>query len=133
MDNRNELYFSYARANREPSRTDFTNGNPNHEELDDFELGYKNKTNNSQFKANLYFMNYTNQLVLTGQIDDVGNRIKTNSGKSYRLGVELEDTRNLGNKISLYTNITGSINKNKDFYYEYDGDCLLYTSDAADE
>ncbi len=122
MDNRNELYFSYARANREPSRTDFTNGNPNHEELDDFELGYKNKTNNSQSKANLYFMNYTNQLVLTGQIDDVGNRIKTNSGKSYRLGVELEDTRNLGNKISLYTNITGSINKNKDFYYEYDGE-----------
>ena len=122
MNSRNEFYFSYSRANREPSRTDFSNGNPNHEELDDFELGYKSKTNNSQSKANLYFMNYTNQLVLTGQIDDVGNRIKTNSGKSYRLGVELEDTRNLGNKISLYTNITGSINKNKDFYYEYDGE-----------
>ena len=122
MDSRNEFYFSFARANREPTRTDFSNGNPNHEELDDFELGYKNKTNNSQSKANLYLMNYTNQLVLTGQIDDVGNRIKTNSGKSYRLGVELEDTRNLGNKISLYTNITGSINKNKDFYYEYDGE-----------
>ena len=67
-------------------------------------------------------MNYTNQLVLTGQIDEVGNRIKTNSGKSYRLGVEIEDTRSLGNKLTLYTNITGSINKNKDFYYEYDGE-----------
>ena len=122
MNSRNEFYFSYARANREPSRTDFSNGNPNHEELDDFELGYKSKTNNSQSKANLYFMNYTNQLVLTGQIDDVGNRIKTNSGKSYRLGVEIEDTRSLGNKLTLYTNITGSINKNKDFYYEYDGE-----------
>ena len=115
MNSRNEFYFSYARANREPTRTDFSNGNPNHEELDDFELGYKSKTNNSQSKANLYFMNYTNQLVLTGQIDDVGNRIKTNSGKSYRLGIEIEDTRSLGNKLTLYTNITGSINKNKDF------------------
>ena len=122
MDSRNEFYFSFSRANREPTRTDFSNGNPNHEELDDFELGYKNKTNNSQSKANLYFMNYTNQLVLTGQIDEVGNRIKTNSGKSYRLGIEIEDTRSLGNKLTLYTNITGSINKNKDFYYEYDGE-----------
>lgn len=122
IDSRNEFYFSFARANREPTRTDFSNGNPNHEELDDFELGYKSKTNNSQTKANLYFMNYTNQLVLTGQIDDVGNRIKTNSGKSYRLGVEIEDTRSLGNKLALYTNITASINKNKDFYYVYDGE-----------
>ena len=73
-------------------------------------------------------MNYTNQLVLTGQIDDVGNRIKTNSGKSYRLGVEIEDTRSLGNKLTLYTNITGSINKNKDFYYVYDGE--LYNFEA---
>ena len=122
IDSRNEFYFSFARANREPTRTDFSNGNPNHEELDDFELGYKSKTNNSQTKANLYFMNYTNQLVLTGQIDDVGNRIKTNSGKSYRLGVEIEDSRSLGNKLALYTNITASINKNKNFYYAYDGE-----------
>ena len=39
LNTSNEFYFSFARAHREPTRTDYENGNPYPEMLDDFELG----------------------------------------------------------------------------------------------
>ena len=87
LNSNNSLYFSYARANREPNRDDFENNaiiKP--EQLNDFELGWRFKNNRFRLNANTYFMLYNEQLVLTGNIDNVGNPIRTNSGESYRLG-----------------------------------------------
>lgn len=116
-----DLYFSYARANREPNRTDFENGAPKPERLNDFELGYRYATPKTRFYANAYYMDYTDQLVLTGALDDVGAPIRKNSGSSYRLGLELEAGVQLGDHFAVYPNVALSTNKNKDFYFERDG------------
>ena len=118
---KNKFYFSYARANREPSRADFEGGNPKPEELNDFELGWRFKAEKSTFLTNVYFMDYTNQLVLTGSLNDVGIPIRENVAKSSRLGIELEGNFKLNNKFIWQPNITLSSNQNHDFYFERDG------------
>ncbi|MGB3773977.1 MAG: TonB-dependent receptor [Leeuwenhoekiella sp.] len=115
------VYASYARANREPNRTDFENGNPVPETLDDFELGYRLRKDRTRIYANLYYMDYRDQLVLTGAIDDVGAAIRQNSGSSYRLGLEVEAGFQIGNKFAISPNITLSTNKNRDFFFQRDG------------
>ena len=85
----NQLYASYARAHREPNRTDYENGEPVAEELKDYELGWRLAKPAVQLSADVYLMDYRNQLVLTGQIDEEGAPIRQNSGNSYRLGLEL--------------------------------------------
>jgi iron complex outermembrane receptor protein len=71
--------------------------------------------------ANAFYMRYKNQLVLTGALNDVGSPIFTNSGSSYRLGLELESTLKLGSKFTLQPNMTLSQNKNEDFFFQRDG------------
>ncbi|MGC9341718.1 MAG: TonB-dependent receptor, partial [Bacteroidales bacterium] len=88
------MYFSLAVAKREPNRTNFVDADPNqplpvHETLYDYELGYELKGNNAQGIINFYYMTYDDQLVLTGEINDVGSPVMTNVEDSYRLGVEL--------------------------------------------
>jgi iron complex outermembrane receptor protein len=60
-------------------------------------------------------MGYTNQLVLTGALDNVGNPIRANVGKSYRAGVEVSGSVQFNDRLSWTANVTGSVNKNKDF------------------
>jgi len=120
----NHLYFSYARANREPSRTDFENGDPKPEKLNDFELGWRLRNDKFQLNSNLYFMKYQDQLILTGEIDDVGAPIRANSGKSYRLGLEIDAMIKLSNKFILQPNIAISSNKNIDFIGSIDGELV---------
>ena len=115
-----QLYFSVARAHKEPNRTDFENGNPLPEELTDFELGWRYNQSSIQFVANAYFMDYTNQLVLTGAIDEVGAPIRTNSGSSYRLGVELDLNWAISDQWQWQANLSLSENKNRDFFFERD-------------
>lgn len=118
----NQIYLSYARANREPSRTDFkNNSNVKPEKLNDFELGWRLRNIKFQFNTNLYYMKYLDQLILTGEIDDVGNQIRSNSGKSYRLGLEIDATILLSNKFTLQPNIALSSNKNIEFVSSIDG------------
>jgi iron complex outermembrane recepter protein len=117
----NNLYFSYARANREPNRTDYENGSPKPEKLDDFELGWRYLSDKIKLNANGYYMKYQDQLVLTGELNDVGAPIRTNSGDSYRVGIELDATIQLSEKWLLQPNVTVSQNKNKDFYFTRDG------------
>ncbi len=118
----NSLYFSYARANREPNRDDFEfNPNVKPEQLNDFELGWRHDTEKFRFNVNAYYMLYNEQLVLTGNIDNVGNPIRTNSGDSYRLGLELEAAVQIGNKWRLQPSVTWSSNKNKETIAEIDG------------
>jgi len=119
----NSLYFSYARANREANRTDFENNSDiKPEQLNDFELGWRHNKNNFTFNANVYYMQYNQQLVLSGQLDDVGNPIRTNSGKSYRLGLELEAIIPVTPKLTLQPNATLSTNKNNETVISFDGE-----------
>jgi iron complex outermembrane recepter protein len=117
----NNLYFSYARANREPNRTDYESGSPKPEKLNDFELGWRYLSDKIKLNANGYYMKYQDQLVLTGELNDVGSPIRTNSGDSYRVGIELDATFQLTKKWVLQPNVTLSQNKNKDFYFTRDG------------
>ncbi len=117
----NALYFSYARANREANRSDYENGSPKPEKLNDFELGLRHSSKKINFNANIYYMAYQDQLVLTGEIDNVGSAIRKNSGDSYRFGIELDATVKVLDKLTVSPNITLSTNKNKDFYFKKDG------------
>lgn len=122
MDEENSIYASYARANREPNRGDFENGSPEPESLDDFELGWRFKNDNIKINSNIYLMNYDNQLVLSGALDgQTGEPLRTNVGESYRLGIEIDAEIKLSKMISIRPNIALSQNKNKDFYYKWDG------------
>ena len=122
INENNSLYTSYAKANREPNRNDFEGGNSQHESLDDYELGWRFATNNVKLNTNIYYMNYQNQLILTGAIDpNTGEPLRASSGKSYRLGLEIDADITLSNKLSVKPNISLSRNRNKDFKEEING------------
>ncbi|MBC2844289.1 TonB-dependent receptor [Winogradskyella flava] len=122
LNSNNSFYFSFARANREPNRTDFeTDNDIKPERLNDFELGWRHKKGNFVFNANAYYMLYNQQLVLSGGLDDVGNPIRTNSGESYRLGLELEAIIPVTPKLTLQPNMTLSSNKNKETIVSLNG------------
>jgi len=114
INDKNKLYFSYARANREPNRTDYEGGNVKPEKLDDFELGWRYSTDNVKFNSNIYYMAYKDQLILTGKLDDVGNPIRANSEKSHRLGLEVDASISLSKQFIVRPNFTLSSNKNID-------------------
>ena len=116
-----QWYLSYAKAQREPNRTDYENGSPRPEVLNNFEAGIRKKGNRATWAANLYYMRYKDQLVLTGEIDEVGAPIRENVGDSYRLGLELEANLALSDQWLWQPNITLSENKNLDFRFQRDG------------
>lgn len=72
LNNNNQMYVSYARAQREPNRNDYEEGNPKPEKLNDFELGWRYASGNVKLNTNAYYMRYKDQLVLTGGLNDVG-------------------------------------------------------------
>ncbi len=116
------IYGSYSRANREPSRSDYeSNINIKPEQLNDFELGWRYMKNGLKFNINSYYMLYNEQLVLTGALDDVGTPIRTNSGSSYRIGIEVDSKVNLSNFFTINSNLTLSSNKNKQTLLPFDG------------
>ena len=121
LNQNNQLYVSYGRANREPRRSDFEQGIFTPESLNDFELGWRLNREKTRISTNVYFMDYRDQLVLTGAIDDVGAPIRATSGKSYRLGLEVDAEFILTEKIKLRPNIALSTNKNIDFVTSRDG------------
>jgi iron complex outermembrane receptor protein len=114
FNNKNSLYFSYAKAHREPNRTDYESGNAKPEKLDDFELGWRHASTKTKINTNIYYMAYKEQLILTGNLDDVGNPIRSNSEKSYRLGLEVEVTLELTKQLIIRPNFTLSQNRNVD-------------------
>ena len=91
-----KVYASYAIAHKEPTRNNFQNSlnaeldQPKAERLNDLEVGYKYQSQLFTAGANLYWMDYKDQFVLTGEIDKIGEAITRNVPDSYRLGVELE-------------------------------------------
>jgi iron complex outermembrane receptor protein len=125
FNDRNNVYFSYSRANREPGRSDFEN-NPGikPEQLNDFELGWRYYGETFEINTNAYYMLYNEQLALTGNIDDTGAPIRANSGKSYRLGLEVEASIKVSDHFALQPNFTVSSNKNKESFSSIDGEIV---------
>jgi iron complex outermembrane receptor protein len=121
INQNNSFYTSFAVANREPNRNDFENGVTTPETLNDYELGWRLKSENIQLTINSYYMDYKNQLVLTGALNDVGAPIRATSGSSYRLGLEIDADIRISNKLSIKPNATFSSNKNRDFFINKDG------------
>ncbi|MGS2725466.1 TonB-dependent receptor [Psychroserpens sp. BH13MA-6] len=125
LNSQNSLYFSYARANREPNRDDFqNNATVKPEQLNDFELGWRHDAEKFRLYVNGYYMLYNEQLVLTGQIDNVGNPIRTNSGDSYRLGLEIDAAVAISKSFSVQPNLTVSSNKNKQTFNSVNGELV---------
>jgi iron complex outermembrane receptor protein len=111
-----EAYFYCAMGNREPNRSNFTDiapgqNMPKSEQLIDFEAGYTQQNNRFSLGANAYYMMYNDQLVLTGQINDVGSAIMTNVDDSYRLGIELMGNVKFNEIASWDVNLTLSENR----------------------
>ncbi|WP_205677826.1 TonB-dependent receptor [Brumimicrobium salinarum] len=119
INSKNSVYASYAIANREPVRKDFrekTAGNrPSHEVLYNLEAGYRLNKRIAFLNANVYHMLYDNQLVLTGEINDVGGYTRTNVEDSYRLGIELEGGYQILKKFGVTANVSLSQNKINNF------------------
>ena len=121
FNEKNAFYSYFGVANKEPRRDDYENGSTRPERLFDYEIGWKYNSKRVRLTANAFYMNYSDQLVLIGALNDVGSPIFTNSGSSYRLGIELEALISLSQKFSLNPNLTLSQNKNRDFNFKRDG------------
>jgi len=113
------VYASYSRGTREPDRNDFIDAEagkvPKHEQLNDFEIGFRRNSAKNHLEINLFRMNYINQLVLTGELNDVGTPIRRNVERSYRMGVELSESWTPMDKLKISGNVSYSINRIKQF------------------
>jgi iron complex outermembrane receptor protein len=113
------LFLSYGIGHREPVRRDFRQSTPTSrpkaEQMRDLEVGYSLSAKKFNFVTNVYFMDYTNQLILTGQINDVGGYTRTNVKDSYRAGIELTGRYRILQTLSAEAGITLSQNKIKQF------------------
>ncbi len=121
LNDKNAFYGYFGIANKEPRRDDYENGAIKPERLFDYELGWKYNSRKVKLSANAFYMRYNDQLVLTGALNDVGSPVFTNSGKSYRVGLEVESTIAITEKLFLNPNVTISQNQNQDFYFQRDG------------
>lgn len=116
--NKWSAYLSYARASKEPNRDDFEAGLleiPKPEQLNDYEMGAAYKTSTGNIAANIYYMKYKDQLVLTGKINDVGAYTRINIPNSYRMGIEIQGAKKFNSWLNADANISFSENKVKNF------------------
>ncbi len=131
-----DIFFSVAVGNREPNRSDYLDNldqeKPKAETLYDFELGYRRRGVNAAYEVVGYFMYYQNQLVLSGELNDVGAPIRENVGQSYRAGIELVGQFNFHPKFRWVPNFTFSSNQNIDYNYQTpSGDLVTETTPIA--
>ncbi|RYZ26748.1 MAG: TonB-dependent receptor, partial [Sphingobacteriales bacterium] len=122
-----QAYASYALAQKEPNRDDFEaslTNQPSKEMLHDFEAGIEKRTARFNVGANLYYMLYKDQLVVTGMINDVGAYTRVNVPNSYRAGIELQGRYTFASWINATANLSLSRNKIKaftEYLDDYDG------------
>lgn len=113
------LHASFAVANREPNRNDLEettpNSRPRSEQLLDYELGYERRGVRFTSGINAYFMDYRDQLVLTGELNDVGAALRTNVAESHRAGVELTWAVQATRRLTWRANASFSSNRVRNF------------------
>jgi len=119
IDQHSNVYASIAVGNHEPNRSDYTGSSPQDrpkpENLKDLEVGYRYSQPAVSASINGFYMLYKNQLVLTGQLDTVGEAIRTNINDSYRAGIEASARVKIAEPLSWSVNATVSTNKVKNF------------------
>ncbi len=119
LDSHTHAYASFAVANREPNRNDYTESSPQSrprpERLYNVEIGWRRQAQQFAFAINGYYMYYKDQLALTGQINDVGELTRVNIPQSYRVGIELNGGAQLAQRWRLDASLTASRNKVKTF------------------
>lgn len=112
-------FASWSVAHKEPTRDNFTDGDmahaPKAERLFDYELGYSFSAKSFSAGVNLYYMDYKNQLVLTGQLSDTGNSLSENVPSSYRAGIEIQAAWKPVRWFGWQANATFSRNRIKNF------------------
>ncbi|MDR2809273.1 MAG: TonB-dependent receptor [Tannerellaceae bacterium] len=112
-------FVSFSVANREPNRDNFTEAAPNerpmHETLYDYEAGYTFRNQRFQAGLNLYYMDYSNQLILSGKISEIGEALTTNIKDSYRAGIEISAGLRVASWLKWSGNLTLSRNRIKNF------------------
>ena len=145
--NNHTAFATVAMSHREPERNNFTDNykypNPKAEQVIDYELGYHYSTRNFYFDATLYYMDFKDQLVQTGELSDIGEKLTTNIAKSYRAGIELAANWRICKLLTLEGNAALSQNKVKDFdekvevdwtrnaaTFHYDNSTLAYSPSA---
>ena len=111
----NNIYGFIGVGNKEPNRDDFTESSPEtrpqHEQLLDIEFGHRYTSKKISFSTNFYNMQYKNQLILTGELNDVGSAVRVNIPESYRRGVELTGSAIINKTLQFKFNCTLSDNK----------------------
>ena len=118
LGEKSSAYVSYAVGSKEPGRQDFVDNptkKPTSEFLMDYEAGFIQKGTKVSFQLNGYWMNYKDQLVLTGKLNSVGEPIRQNVASSYRLGLEGNFTWKISNRLTWQGNATVSQNKIDNF------------------
>lgn len=119
LDSRNRLYASFAVANREPVRRDLNESTPDsrprHEQLYNTEVGYQRQADRYRFGANAYWMHYIDQLVITGQVNDVGQYTRQNVPLSDRYGIELYGAWDIIRRLTWNANASFSQNRIREF------------------
>ncbi|MBA2612408.1 MAG: TonB-dependent receptor [Bacteroidetes bacterium] len=125
------IYASVSMANKEPNRDDFVQSSPKSrpkpEQLMDIEAGVKYTIKNFYFATNVYDMEYKNQLVLNGKVNNVGAYNRVNVASSYRRGIEVEASANLNKFFTIGGNVTISQNKINNFVEYIDSSDAAYT------
>ena len=119
-----KVYSSFAIANREPNRGNYKDADENYEpkpeQMQDLEAGFRVNTPDFAFSTNFFYMNYKDQLVATGKINNVGEAIMTNVPESYRMGVEITAGAQLMKMLRWDFNAAFSKNKIKNFTMNID-------------
>ena len=119
INSRQFISATFGIANREPVRKDFrestAENHPKAENMRDLEIGYAYNYKKLAINTNIYWMDYTNQLILTGQINDVGGYTRTNAKESCRAGIELAGRYKIIPSLALSGAFMLSQNKIKQF------------------
>lgn len=123
-------FASVAVGQREPARADIkdafksgANSTIKPEHLTGYEVGYTYDNQKLMVSYVMYYMNYSNQLVPTGKLNDVGYKLMSNAEKSYRAGVEVALGWKPSNAWQFDANATFSRNRVVDhtvWYETYD-------------
>jgi iron complex outermembrane receptor protein len=129
INQQQRLFASFSVAHKEPTRNNYTDGyfhlHPKSERLFDYELGYNYSNKWLHVGANLYYMDYKDQLVLTGELNEIGEPVAANVPESYRMGVEL--MAGIRTKVGFNWDINATISRNRiknftETLYGYDSD-----------
>ncbi len=81
------------------------------EQIIDYELGWGYITSNLNFKMNLYYMDFGNEIVPYGQVDDDGTPVRGNAEKAIHQGVELSLNARIMRGFSFSGNLAFSSNR----------------------